>query len=419
MKKANAIAHKTGGANLLNRILESPGLVDAVRTLRPEVLGRLIDRIGLEDSAEIVSLATTEQLSGIFDGDLWKSKRPGLDETFNIRRFALWLEVMLEAGGDFAADKLCELPDELLMLGLGSLILVINIDELGLQQCDEDEDGWMLDKALDACLCHEFDDLMVISKDHSSWDTTLGILLALEKNHFDNLYRVLERIRRASAGYIDSSGGLYNVLTADEMLESDASADREDRRAREGFIAPSSAAAFLRLARESDLSVIVRSTTPDPVTKAYFRDLGPTVLATPAGRQKDINRSKSDLKLLNLLKEAEVVKATPRTRLLSGKGKTDKTDTAYKTYLTSLGTSDPESYEIRMEELAYLANVLMAGSSTKGRRYRQIEALEKAVEVCNTGLEYLLAGKDRKPEQSYDSSAVKLFMIGWKLSKNL
>src|SRR5512135_2143258 len=93
---------------LLTRILERPDLVEAVRLLRLAALLRLVEEVGLEDAGELISLATVEQLQQVFDEDVWKSARPGEDERFDAARFHLWLEVMLEAGEAFAADKLAE-----------------------------------------------------------------------------------------------------------------------------------------------------------------------------------------------------------------------------------------------------------------------------------------------------------------------
>src|SRR6476661_681512 len=90
---------------LLMRILERPGLVAAVRELPGAVLGKLIDRIGLEDAGELVALATTEQLERVFDDDLWRADRAGGDETFRPERFALWLRVMFEAGEDALVQR--------------------------------------------------------------------------------------------------------------------------------------------------------------------------------------------------------------------------------------------------------------------------------------------------------------------------
>jgi len=110
---------------LLSRILDQPDLVAAVQALPARALGRLIDHVGLEDCGEIVALATTDQLRRIFDDDLWRTRRPGQDESFDADRFTLWLEVMLEAGEDFAAEKLAELPEDLVTLALARQVLVI------------------------------------------------------------------------------------------------------------------------------------------------------------------------------------------------------------------------------------------------------------------------------------------------------
>ena len=45
---------------LVASILENPELVTAVRELPAPVLGRLIERVGLEDASELVALVSTE-----------------------------------------------------------------------------------------------------------------------------------------------------------------------------------------------------------------------------------------------------------------------------------------------------------------------------------------------------------------------
>src|SRR4051794_15053808 len=104
---------------LLLRILERPGLVAAVRELPGAVLGKLIDRIGLEDAGELVALASTAQLERIFDDDLWRAERAGGDETFRPERFALWLRVMMEAGDEVVVRRGWGVARGLLALGVG------------------------------------------------------------------------------------------------------------------------------------------------------------------------------------------------------------------------------------------------------------------------------------------------------------
>ena len=58
---------RASSTQLLLRILDRPELVAALRELPAPVLGRLIDRVGLEDAGELVALASSEQLQGVFD----------------------------------------------------------------------------------------------------------------------------------------------------------------------------------------------------------------------------------------------------------------------------------------------------------------------------------------------------------------
>src|SRR6185369_12069837 len=88
----------------LQRILDTPHLAKAVARLQPELLHRVIQKVGLEDASELVALATPEQLSRVFDLDLWQSARPGVDEQFDAARFGTWLQVLHEAGAEVAAN---------------------------------------------------------------------------------------------------------------------------------------------------------------------------------------------------------------------------------------------------------------------------------------------------------------------------
>ena len=115
---------------VLTRILEEPQWVQLIQSMRPALLARLIDHVGLEDAADIVALATTEQLKRIFDEDLWRSSRPGKTETFDAERFGTWLSILLEAGTRFAADKLSEMDEDFLGMAFAKQIYVIDLDAL-------------------------------------------------------------------------------------------------------------------------------------------------------------------------------------------------------------------------------------------------------------------------------------------------
>ncbi len=270
MKSPLALTPKRpSSSELLARILETPDLAAQVQALAPPVLARLIGHVGLEDAGELVAFATTEQLAEVFDEDLWKSERAGEDERFDADRFLVWLEVMLEGGDAFVAEKLAELPVDLVTLAFHKHLLVVELESLMAEITDEDE-GVQTEKALASTLSEELEDYHLISRFHEGWDNVLTAVLALDRDHHDHLMSILARCRAMSAEYIEDNGGLCEVLTSEEMLEGDVAAEREDRRAEAGHVAPSLAAAFLKLARATTGEV---GTEHDPMTRAYFRGL--------------------------------------------------------------------------------------------------------------------------------------------------
>jgi hypothetical protein len=73
---------------------------------------KVIHKIGLEDSAEILSLATTEQIAAMLDADIWKPKfsedQPDLDS------LSIWLGALTELGTKRAAEHLANMDEEFL-----------------------------------------------------------------------------------------------------------------------------------------------------------------------------------------------------------------------------------------------------------------------------------------------------------------
>lgn len=388
---------------LIAAILEEPELVAAVQALAPQTLGRLVQHVGLEDCGELISLATTAQLERLFDEDLWHNAAPGAEERFDVARFLVWLEVMLEAGDEYVARKLTELPDDLVLLALQQLALVINVDDLAISLLTGAEDVDFTEKALDGCLSLELAEFQIIARQHDGWDTLVTVLTALDRDHHHVLHRWLERCAASSAEYVDDNGGLYNVLTAAEMMESDAAAEREDRRAHEGFVGPSAAASFLALARTTPLADIIAASKPDPITAGYFRQLRPT---------PPVDDDPRAARLLALLADAEVADARPSLPQLEAP---DAVGQAFRHAMSRQRQTDPALYGQRMQELAYLANVLVAGAGRAARRLRPFEAAEAAVTFCNVGLEHLALTTGGDPADLLAQHAAKLFQIGWHL----
>ncbi len=421
---------------LLMRILDQPELVAAVRELPAPVLGRLIDRVGLEDAGELVALASSEQLQGVFDQDLWRAAAPGEDEQFRPERFALWLEIMFESGEGFLIEQLCALPRDLLTLAVHRLVLVVDTDALWRGVTEPSEELQRLERALEAPLFEEWEEFRLLARDPVHWDVVWAALLALDRDHHETLRAILERCCALSSEYIEEQGGLYEVLTSEEMLESDVAGEREDRRAAQGFVAPADARSFLELARRGEQLEI-----RDPMTKAYFGALASGKPARPA--ESAARASGTELagppadvsKLVQLLEEAVVSgqsRQQPLAALPAGpaavkeRGRRAPAERSSPTAverpvlllqaaLAELRPQKPELFFQRIEELHYLANVLIAGSS--GRRPRPVEALEQAITACNTGLERALGANRalaRAVEVLETTPADRLFRRGYR-----
>jgi hypothetical protein len=352
-----------------------------VQALPGALLGKLIDHVGLEDAGELVALASTQQLSQIFDEALWRSDHAGKDERFDSERFLLWLEILLESGERFVAERLAELSEDLLTLALQRHLFVIRLVDLQRRLSTEDADSFETEKALESSLSEELEDYQLIWRGGDGWDTVLTALLALDRDHHELVVDVLERCAALSSEQIEDAGGLHAALNGEEMLESDLAAERETRRAADGYVAPSAAAAFLRLAKQAPKGSALGER--DALTKAYFRELErapreePPV-APPTARPR--------FELARLLDAAGITEpVAPAPRLPAGpQGKAATPLLAQA--LQQLAERDPVTAAARHEELAYLANVLLAAAGREGERLRAAEAIGQALAGVRLGL---------------------------------
>ncbi|HEX2874660.1 MAG TPA: DUF6178 family protein [Polyangiaceae bacterium] len=346
-------------------MLETPELPAQIQALPGPVLGKLIGQVGLEDAGELVALATTQQLADIFDEELWHSAEPGQDERFDSERFLLWLEVMHEAGDRFVAERLAELPQELVTLAFHRHLLVLTEDALRAELSGDDDEAEAAEKAFESCQWEELSEYQLIWRGGDGFDAVFGALVALDREHHAALVGILERCAALSREFLDDNGGLYEVLSSEEMLESDLSAEREARRAERGYVAPSAAAAFLRLARLQGAAATSLDER-DALTRAYFRELRMPSIAREPARP-----------------------ALPGTL---GVGPAANHDVPLLIQaLRVLAESAPAVFAERSEELAYLSNVLVAGCSLDGRRLRPLEAVEHAITAVSLGL-WLVSG---------------------------
>jgi hypothetical protein len=284
-------------------------------------------------------------------------------------------------------------------------VLVVDIDVLEEQLRPGDEEAEALEQALENSAFEEWEEFRVIAREPDAWDDAWSALLALDRDHHDRLREILEKCCEMTLEYISGQGGFFQVLTADEMLESDVTAARDDRRSTEGFISPADARAFLELARRRDGGVDER----DAITRAYFRELRvPTAPSNgdgprkpgaseggPApdrGRQLATASSADARDLEALLQAAGVIAPPPRSLAALPAMQGSKSDRShvvaplFEQAMRDLHERDPLRFAARVQEVGYLVNVWIAGGAHDGRRPRPTEAMEVVLETCEAGL---------------------------------
>lgn len=387
---SSSIRKRPVTASLVTRLVDMPDLAETVRALPDGSFGALVRRIGVEDAGELVAVATTEQLVSAFDEDLFSNEAPGERETFDVSRFALWLEVLLEAGDSVAAERVSELSEDFVSLAFARMFVVLDHDALMERMSEGGDDVDLAEKAIESCLSEEIDGYLLVSRLHDGWDAALSLVLALDRDHRAFLVRVLDRCADLASPYVEDLDELTELLTGEESLEDDVEAERDERRSSRGFVEPRAAKNFLRLAVQREDA---EDAPRDPVTRAYFRDLDRSdgVRAEPAARAAN---ARLVAELASLARDdgpeakADAVNASRLLRLVSGESRAES-DEAILAAMRTLRESSPDVFEERMEELAFLANVLIAGATSKEsrERFRPFEAAEAALATVALGAE--------------------------------
>lgn len=382
---------------LLERILDTPHLAHVVPRLQPELLHRVIQKCGLEDCGELVALATPEQLAGIFDLDLWGSAQPGLDEQFDADRFGVWLEVLVESGATLAAQKLAQLDVHLVIGGFAQHVRVFDRAAVAPYTTTDGLEIAEI-RGLDETLTCDVGGYVVVARRSDSWDAIVAVLTSLDEEQHDYFNQVMRGCRTLSNARFEIDG-LHDLPSDRDQVMFDLSGDRERRRETQGYLAPAQARAFLEMSRR--LRLESGGVPPgNPIAHAYFRAIGETTATDaqgspkhlPAGSgeesaPKPIETVAGDVEgLLDVLLDAEIVAQQPRGFLAGSQEQVPRLARIHD-HMRFVLDRDSAAYAKRNDELAFLANTLMAGCSIQARPFTAQEASDAAVAICNLGLE--------------------------------
>ncbi|MBN2714513.1 MAG: hypothetical protein JXX14_01585 [Deltaproteobacteria bacterium] len=405
--------------NLLNELLSLPNLLDALQALPASDFHQIILHTGLEDCGELVAMATSSQLEELFDADLWHNTAPGEIAHFDSNRFVRWLDILLEAGENTVMEKICEMDGELLLYAMASQLLVLSSEELAQFFSGEDDDSRQVDILLDSCMYEELYEFQVISRNPETWDTLLTILVALDKEHHDLVCTLLEQLAKLGSAQVEDES-LYTVLAEIESMAENMRDKRDTRRGAKGFVSSPDARAFLGLADVHTVNELLSAQTRDAITNAYFRTY------SPQQPIKSNQMERHDIHSIIDVLRRHIPDLTAVGVAGALKGDTADNQTMFQLALQQLNANAPKRYQQRMSELSYLGNVVAAGCTLHGKRFRSVDASRAVLATCTLGIDVALYhGRHKWSVETAmnvidDLPMERLFLAGFKyLSKSV
>jgi hypothetical protein len=420
----------------LARLLDAPFLARVVPHLAPETLHQLIQYRGLDACGELVTSATSAQLTSLLDLDLWRHAQPGRDEQFNVERFGEWLEVLVDTGESVAARTVAALDKDVVVVGLSRYVRVFDPSTFEPTAATDDEsmdrhEMMSSETSSDVLEC-EVGGYLVRARRFDTWDAIVTLLVTLETEQNDSFHAVMQGCRRLSNSRPEIDG-LDDLLGAPEQHLHDVAIEREHRRSRQGYATPADARAFLQLARQPrGVSPQTGPVAINPIARAYFRaveEADTTPASASAGTPehapdhdvKDIPGSIDAV--IELLAEAALlhqgsgvqggIPERPRA-LLEAAHENPRAARLpiLRRLMEFLGHHDEIAYLTRRRDLAFLANTLLAGCSVQSRPFTPQEAADAAACICNLGLECWPGGA--MPDAFLvDHDLVTAFEAGW------
>jgi hypothetical protein len=236
---------------------------------------------------------------------------------------------------------------------------------------------------------------LVVATRLDSWNAIVALLGLLDGEHDDYFHRVMRGCRSLSSSAPEVDG-LDDLLTDRKQVMFDLAFERERRREKQGYVTPAQARAFLQMSRQLPLG---HETAPpgNPVARAYFRAVEWTTAtdandgsnrlpATSAPLPAPDGSADGVAAVVNALLDAGIL-AQPPPALLGGPEGPASRFARIQAHIQFARDRDLAAYSMRIEELAYLANTIVAGCSIQARPFTVQEASDAAAAVCNLGLE--------------------------------
>jgi hypothetical protein len=420
---------------LLRHIVDNPALPAFLKHMQPKSLVRLIDRIELNDAAELMALVPAPRLLRALDVAVWKSPSPGASPEFDSAEFINWLQVWNEVGEPFVADRLAAFNDEYLAMCLSSVLLVDSSSSKGDGDTSEiavdtqaHETGYTESAQSECYAIYGHFRLRPAFED--DWDIVRAALDALWRHAPDRFLDIL--------GALATSESMLASDGRRPSLNLDVAFSRERHLERGGYVSPTGARAFLASSLVTTIQELLMMPVYDNETRRFLcgienHDTGQHPIENAAAThngdeelQETPNKtngialtppSEDQIRALNRLFEDEAIVEPGRFESLPW-NRHEPRKAVLADSLNTLECENQKAFQRRSQELAYLATVLMAGSSLEGQPFTGGHARDAALATCNLGAEFI---QSRQMVLNLDTEPglIRPFLIGWQLLDTL
>jgi hypothetical protein len=393
---------------LLQILQDNPALPALLRTLQPAALARLLDRIGLNDAGEVMALAPTHKLLQALDEAVWKSRRPGVAETFDAGELVDWLDAWIAIGDTFAAERLAAMSDDYRALCLSHLVSVRVHHTLAFLAIPDDEVDRERDTLQPIGSCAFYGPYMVVPVVEDEWEVARAALDALWTERPECLLHTLRML-----------DGAESMLAAPEVrrqLEIDVAGERERIRESLGYVTPTGASAFLVFVATARIEELAALSAYDEETRRHLATFG----ALQVEEAKDGDEgpepphervSVEQMQELHTTLEREELLIPQNTLLLTDQR--TRRHSVLTAALSELAETDFAAFERCARELAYLANVVKVGIPAKGAPMSDTEARDTAYAACDRGLQ-LARKRGLEVRIAQEPGLIRLFALGWR-----
>jgi hypothetical protein len=400
-------------SRLLQTLQDNPALPALLRNLQPAALARLVDRIGLNDAAEVMALAPTQKLLQALDESLWKSPQPGVAETFDSRELVDWLEAWNEIGDAFVAERLAAMSDDYRALCLSHLVSVRIHHTLAFLAIPDDEVDRERDTLQPIGSCAFYGPYMVVPVVEDEWDVVRASLDALWTERQECLMHTL--------GMLDGAESMLATPELRRQLQIDVAHERERGRESVGYVTPTGASAFLVFVATARMQELAALSAYDEETRRHLAAFDAPEVEDSEHDDETVEAPEEtptveQMQQLRTALEREELLIPQNTLLLTDQ-RTHKHH-ALTQALSELAETDWQAFERCARELAYLANVLKAGVAVQGEPMSDVEARDAAYAACDRGLELAREhGLDARMAQ--EPGLIRLFALGWRAQRDV